>query len=296
MLEFHPITIEDRPRLGEILKSAPDRGCEYTFGNLFIWKDTYDTQVAYSGDGLAVVRFTEEPHAYLFPVGEGDVGSAVEDMLKQSASLGGHFRIIAARPEDVELLHGLFPGRFKSHASRDFAEYVYNSDDLISLKGKKYHSKRNHISRFEAENEGYGFVEITKDNISLAERMNEEWYTQNIGYDPEGLAHEKRASQLAFENFDELGFKGGMTVTSAGVVAFSIGEEINADTFCVHFEKARYDVNGAYTVINRDFSRHFCKDYKYINREDDVGDEGLRRSKLSYNPVKLLEKHVVTLV
>ncbi len=296
MLEFHSISLEDGERLGGLLKNAPDRGCEYTFGNLFIWKDTYDTQVAYSDDGLAVVRFTEEPHAYLFPVGEGDVARAVADMLEQSAALGGHFRIIAARAEDVELLGQLFPGRFKSHASRDFAEYVYNSDDLINLRGKKFHAKRNHISRFEADNPGYEFVEINGDNIGLAERMNDEWYKQNIGYDPEGLEHEKNASHLAFKHFDELGFKGGMIRTGAGVVAFSMGEEINGETFCVHFEKARYDVNGAYTVINRDFSRFFCQGYRYINREDDVGDEGLRKAKLSYNPAKLLEKHVVTLV
>ncbi len=293
MLDFHCIGLEDKERLEGILTNAPNRGCEYTFGNLFIWKDTYNTQVAYTDDGLAVVRFTAEPHSYLFPVGDGDIKPVIEDMIEQSGALGGPFRIIAARREDVELLETLFPNRFSSHASRDFAEYIYNSEDLIELRGKKYHGKRNHIRRFLSENPEYSFEEITAENIGEAEAMNEAWYDQNIGYDLEGLTNERNSSNLAFKHFCELGFSGGVLKTAAGTVAFSIGERINADTFCVHFEKARYDVNGAYTIINRDFAVRFCKDFKYINREDDIGDEGLRKAKLSYYPEMLLEKHVV---
>lgn len=292
MLSFHQISLSDKDRVTRIFKNEKDRGCEYTFGNAYIWRDIYRTQVAYSGDGLCVVRFACEVDAYLFPCGPGDLKAAVSDMMANARARGVPFRIIAASKADVDKLDALFPGVFSHHINRDFCEYVYHSGDLINLAGKKYHGKRNHISRFVAENPDYEFVEITPENIAQVRAMNDSWYDAFTG-DEEGLLQEKSAADYAFGNYFDLDFKGGFLRTGGRIVAFAIGEPINDETFCVHIEKACYDVTGAYTVINRDFARHFCGGYRYINREDDAGAEGLRRAKLSYYPAMITEKYVV---
>lgn len=293
-LEFRTISLSDKQRIEALLHSAPDRGCEYTFGNLFIWHNVYDTDVAFVGD-LCCVRFNKTVNAYLFPFGDGDVKAAIELLCEDAAKRNIPFEMIALRTEDKALLEQLFPDRFSYHPSRDFAEYVYRSQDLIELAGKKYHGKRNHISRFMEENPDYRFEEINRDNIADVKAMNERWYDEILAEypDDDGLRAERTATANALEHYFELGFSGGFIAIGEEIVAFSMGEPINDKTFCVHMEKAKYDVTGAYTVINRDFAAHFCEKYEFINREDDTGDEGLRRSKLSYYPETVTEKFVV---
>lgn len=295
MLQFRRTSLEDKERITAIFRAEKDRGCEYTFGNVFIWHDVYCTEVAFSDDGLCIIRFACEVDAYLFPCGQGDIKTAIEDMMADAARRNVPFRIIAANKADVDQLDTLFPGVFTSHINRDFAEYVYNSEDLIHLVGKKYHSKRNHISRFISENPDYEFVEMTPENIAEVQAMNDEWYKEFTGGE-EGLEQEQTAAKYAFDNFFELDFSGGFIRTGGRIVAFAIGEPIDDETFCVHFEKACYGVTGAYTIINRDFAQHFCSGYRYINREDDMGLEGLRRAKMSYNPEIITEKYVVNVV
>ncbi len=292
-MEFHSLGIEDKDSLTAALYAAPDRGCEYTFGNLYIWRDVYETKLAQQ-DGFWFVRFDNVTRSYLFPVGAGDLAAAMEALVADAAAQGVPFHMVAARREDCDELERLLPGRFAFHTSRDFAEYVYNSADLIELRGKKYHGKRNHISKFMNEYPDNAFEELTPENIGEARAMNDAWYEKNFDGNA-SLDEERTAAACAFDDFFALGFSGGLLRVNGRVEAFSMGEPINADTFCTHIEKANYDVDGAYTVINQRFSAHFCEKYKFINREDDVGDEGLRRSKLSYYPELVTEKFVVVL-
>jgi len=297
MLEFQPITLEMRRRMEDILRAEDDRGCEYTFGNIFIWRDIYDAEAAFTDDGMLIVRFNSEAMAYLFPCGKGDRRAAVVELLADTERRGVHFRIIAASKADVDFLEEQFPGKFTSHLNRDFAEYVYASDDLINLAGKKYHGKRNHISRFIMDYPDYAFEEITPDNIGEVRQMSDRWYREFLPAEQDAsLEQEVTAACNAFTHFFELGFSGGLIRAGGGIAGFAIGEPINDRTFCVHIEKASYDIPGAYTVINRDFAQHFCRNYEFINREDDVGQEGLRKAKLSYHPAVLTEKYVVGLV
>lgn len=295
MLSFRNIQLEDRERVARILRAERGRGCEYTFGNILIWREVYQTEIAFVGDEGCVVYFGSATSAYLFPTGTGNRKTVIEEMMADAARRGTPFKIIAAGPEDIKALEALFPGRFSWHASRDYAEYVYNSDDLICLPGKKYHGKRNHIAHFTKTYPDYRFEEITPDNLAEVSAMNEAWYES---YQPDdgddGLEQEKRAAENAFRYFFELGFSGGLLRVDDEVIAFAAGEPINPQTFCVHLEKASHRIDGAYAVINRDFARHFCQQYHWINREDDVGREGLRRAKLSYHPAEITEKYVVT--
>ncbi|MEG0750387.1 MAG: phosphatidylglycerol lysyltransferase domain-containing protein [Oscillospiraceae bacterium] len=296
-LTFENIDIEHRTKLEPLLHAAPDRGCEYTFGNLYIWREVYGTRIALTDDGMCVVRFDNEVDsgAYLFPIGCGNLKTTVDLMLEDSTNRKIPFTIIAATKADIDVLEQLYPNRFAFHTSRDFAEYVYATDDLIELHGKKYHGKRNHISRFCEEYPDYEFVEISRDNIGEVREMNERWYRETIAEvgGEDGLTNEHIAVNSAFERYFELGFSGGFLCAGGEIVGYSMGEPINSATFCVHIEKACYNTNGAYTMVNCEFATRFCKEYKFINREDDVGDEGLRRSKLSYYPAAVTDKYVV---
>lgn len=271
-----------------MLKSSPDRGCEYTFGNLFIWEKIYKNQVAYL-DNAAIVKFDNGKSGYLFPVGE-DIKSAIDALIDTDPE----FRIIAARKEDCDLLEELYPGRF-SFEQMGLGEYVYSSEKLRLLPGKKYHKKRNHISQFERACPDWKFVEITSENIDRVREMDNEWCRlYGCGLDA-GLRDEHCAVETAIENLFELGMDGGLIEVDGNVVAFAVGEAINSSCYCVHIEKAFHHVNGAYAIINREFARRFCEGYELINREDDAGEEGLKKAKLSYYPEYVTEKYTITL-
>ncbi len=133
------------------------------------------TQIAFTDDGMLIVRFETE-RAYLFPIGRGDLRRAIQGIQADSAARGASMMLFAASRQDTERLDMLFPDRYHYHQNRDFAEYIYNSADLIHLAGKKYHGKRNHISRFSADYPGYTFEEITRGNIDEARAMCDSWY------------------------------------------------------------------------------------------------------------------------
>ena len=286
-MKFRSVGLNDREKLTEILWSEPDRGCEYTFGNIYIWSKVYGTEIAWLND-TAVVRFPQWNNRALLPVGK-DVESAVAGTLD-----AGVKAFMALRKEDCDALEKMFPEKFTFSPMKDAGEYVYNSDDLINLKGKKYHGKRNHISKYMSLYPGYTFGAIDETNIAEVRKMHSNWCKENGCAGDDGLEQESCAVRIAFEHFFELGFDGGYITDGERIVAFAMGEKITDSTYCVHIEKAYRDVEGAYTVINRDFAEHFCKDYQFINREDDAGEEGLRTAKLSYHPAYVTEKFIAT--
>jgi hypothetical protein len=168
-------------------------------------------------------------------------------------------------------------------------DYIYESHKLMTLSGKKLAAKRNHINAFEAEGEHYT-EPICKDNIKKLFEFNDKWCQGFCNDRESSLYSEMCAVRLGLENFDELGFSGLVLYKNGNICGYSYGEPINADTFCVHVEKADAEVRGAYQMINREFAKAYCSEYEYINREDDAGDEGLRRAKLSYYPTQVGKK------
>jgi hypothetical protein len=192
-----------------------------------------------------------------------------------------------------EQLEEWYPGRFEVEYNRDIADYIYESEKLATLAGKKLHSKRNHINKFMATHENWSYETMTKDNLEECFQMALQWRNQN-GCDED---HQKNAEMCVTLNalrlFEELNLVGGVLKNNGHVIAFTIGEELCEDTFVVHIEKAFADVQGAYPMINQQFVSNECMNYQYINREDDTGSEGLRKAKLSYRPAYLVEKGIV---
>ena len=289
MDKFKTPEISDKVWVDEILKSFYAPSLEYSFSTLFLWAGIIDTKIAKHKSCL-VARYGK--NMYLFPAGNNDEDkiSAIEWILENSDSdvcFGG-----VGEKEKI-FLEKHFQDRFSYTENRNMGDYVYTVEQLSTLKGKKLSSKRNHINRFLDNNPDWVYEKIDKNNINEVDKMHDEWEEMADAKSNKSLFDEGRVVKKALKYFDELGFSGGLLRVKEKVIAFTMGDELNSDTFLVHIEKAFYDIQGAYPMINKQFVLASCMDYKFINREEDTGDEGLRKAKLSYYPCEIIKKYTV---
>ncbi len=294
MIDFHSVDISDIDYVRSFLKCRKSPGCEYSFGNIFAYKANMKIMIADIKDFLVIKCIVGNNNLYLYPVGCSDVKPVLEEIVEDAEFSGGKSCVTGMTKQEAEHFELVFDGKYKPYADRDIFDYVYNSQDLINLSGKKYQPKRNHISFF-MRNNNWKYEKITRDNIPECIEMNKAWIES---YDPEfrsRLNEEFNIIKLVFDNYETLGFTGGLIRADGKVIAYTMGERLGEKTFCTHFEKAFSDIRGAYPVINQQFAENELSGYKYINREDDVGLENLRKAKLSYHPAFLLEKYVAEL-
>ncbi len=285
MIEFKKLTLEDKQRIDELLKISDYQSCEYTFSNLFIWRNHYNTHFAIIED-CVVFRIEEQGEvSYSYPAGGGNKKAVIEKLIE---SFGKELRLVWITDETKLSLEESFTEAFEFTEHRENAEYIYNASDLIELKGKKYHAKRNHISKFNREADtNHRFEPFCSSNIEYCKKLYEEWLETKDG----DYSVEKTALLECLNNYDALGLSGAMIRNNEGICAFTVGGRLNSNTFVVHIEKGLDACDGAYAVINNYFAKYACAEYLYINREDDLGIEGLRRSKLSYYPAYLINKY-----
>ena len=291
MINFKHISTEDRENYEKILKSAPERGCEYTFPNLYVWGRQTMAQV--SGCVVFFSQFNRRT-VYPFPIGDGDIKAALDAVIHDSRARGIPCRLTGLTSADVEVLTELYGDGFRIHSDRDSHDYVYLVDDLSELKGKKYHRKRGHFKRFCESFPDHTFEVICEENRSEAEALVEKWYAEREAAAPGAdFCMEKHAIKKAFCEGDELGLIGYALRVHGEICAITFGSLSRHDTVNVHFEKALTSVEGAYAAINHGFAEYVKEtfpDVIYLNREDDVGIEGLRKAKLSYYPHHMIEK------
>lgn len=291
MLEFKPITPSDQALYEGYLAASARRGCEYSFLNVFLWGEQQYTET----DGCLVLlsRFGDYL-AYSYPLGDGDQRAALLKIINDSAERGIACYLNGVMPEEKEFIEKNFPDRFRFTTSLNHYDYVYDIEALASLSGKKYHSKRNFINRFEESYPNARTELLSSENILLVREMAEKWFLEKealLGEDT--FSMEKAAIRRLSENFSELSLEGLILRDGDEILAFTVGSPFYPDTFDVHFEKALRDLDGAYPLINREFARHIKANYplvKYLDREEDMGLEGLRRAKESYRPLYLCEK------
>ena len=295
MIQFQRLQPDQKGAYEEILFSCPPRGCEYSFANLTLWGRQ---EVAFLHGCVAFFSHFYGRSIYPYPIGSGDKRAVLEEILLDTKERGIPCRFAGLTAADKEELEGWFPGKFHLHCSRDSFDYVYAIDDLADLKGRKYQKKRNHTNRFRAEHPDYEVLPLNACNIPMAQHMVNDWYHTRLREDPEGdYLLENIAMVRAFHNYTALGMDGILLLDQGQVIAMTMGSRMNANTFDIHFEKAREDVDGAYTVVNQEFARYLRLKYPqiaYLDREDDMGLEGLRKAKLSYNPHHMVEKFHAT--
>lgn len=192
---------------------------------------------------------------------------------------------------DREQLEEWFPGEFLIAEDRDDFDYIYSREKLATLAGKKLHGKRNHIARFK-DGGDWHYEPMTEKNLEDCRQMTYTWIKMRQEKWNEEMNEEVEVLHEAFDHKEELGLVGGVLYRWDEIVAFTLGEPLNSDTFVVHFEKAYPEMQGAYPMINQQFVQHVCGEFSYVNREEDTGDAGLRKAKLSYYPEILLKKYV----
>lgn len=293
-ITFKRPELEDKDIISSYFKKAQSRSCERTFANVYLWSRQYHVKYAIIEDAL-VFMDDEYELAYAYPAGEPEaVKKAIDWLLEYSKEQGVPFQMYNVTPENFEQLESFYPGRFQVEYDRDEADYVYECEKLATLAGKKLHGKRNHINKFKNTYEDWSYERLSDENVEECFQMALKWRNQNGCEEDKGKHAEICVTLNALRLFKELDLVGGILRVNQEVVAFCIGEENSDDTFVVHIEKAYADVEGAYPMINQQFVQHECMDYTYINREEDTGAEGLRKAKLSYRPVFLVEKGLVT--
>ena len=290
MISFHKAEAADRAWAHEILKRCAYPGAEYAFSCMYLWSD-YFGELGRAGERLTQHAPWRGREVYLYPAGTGDLREAIEAIRADAAERGNPMRLRSLTNETRVELEALYPGKFEFTTCRNSYDYIYTVEELSELHGKKLQSKRNHCHRFEAEHPDWRTELITADNIGCCRDMVKIWYENH----PENyeIQSEKKAIARAFDHFEAIGMDGLMLWDGAQLLGFSMGARMNRTYYDVCFEKAYADVQGAYTMINREFSRMIAAKYpelEFLNREDDMGEPGLRKAKESYQPTLLLEK------
>lgn len=292
-IHFRRPELNDRDIIHSYFKRYPSKNCERTFANILLWSRHYSVTFAIIENAL-VFRSVWDMESYTYPAGEPeDVKKALDFLKKYTEERGIPFVLHLVTPEQFEQLEKWYPGRFEIEYNRDDADYIYESEKLATLSGKKLHAKRNHINKFKATHENWTYETMSEENLEECFQMALKWRRENNCDEDEKKNAEMCVTLNSLRLFEELELTGGVLKIDGQVVAFTLGEPISEDTFVVHIEKALADVQGAYPMINQQFVEHECMQYKYINREEDTGSKGLRKAKLSYRPVFLVEKGIV---
>lgn len=289
-LIFHPISLEDREWLTQKLEESDYAACEYAFANNFMWSEVYEVEVGQAFD-CGIIRYRISGNfSYSFPFGNGDKKKVIELLRRICAEHGHKLCMYPIEEEARKKLIEWFPGEFELDADRGDFDYVYTVEKLSTLRGKKLHGKRNHIARFKDDND-WSYEPLSKENVNECRNMAKLWIDQREEKWNEEMEQEMRVLEKAFVYFDELGLFGGILRKKGELVAFTMGERLNSNTMVVHFEKAFPELQGAYPMINQQFVLDKGQEFTFVNREEDTGDLGLRKAKLSYYPDILLKKY-----
>jgi len=291
MIRFKPVAIEDREAIERFTLAGEVRNCDMAFANMFCWQPFYRSAWAVV-EGFLVVRYYIDggsEAAYMAPEGSGDLRRIVALLREDAAATGQSLRITGLSERGAEALRTCFGDDFAFDTPRSLADYIYSADDLRTLRGSAYKPKRNHVNRFMAEYGDYRCEPLRREIIGDCMRLEAEWRSRH-STDSRSVSVEAQAMRRAFDNYEALSLTGVAIYVGERMVAFSYGSQIASDMFCTHIEKADIDYDGAFTVVNKALAEHLPEHYRYVNREEDMGLEGLRKAKMSYRPVKLLPK------
>ena len=294
--DFHRLTVADRQAVQAISLQSGRRNCNFTFANLVGWQSWFGTEVCVLDDAV-VLRFSlDGQRAYMLCM----QGVPSCELLKALCDDSSHNLILLGLEDDAALqlrqnacLEGII---VDVKSERDQYDYIYKRDDLALLQGGKLKAKRNHVNRFNALYPGYEYRPLTPDLFDDCRKLVTTWQDEKEHENPswgDTIQAEHDVMETIFAHWDELGMLGGSIYVDGRMVAFTYGSAVTDDTFDVCMEKADRDIEGAFSVINQQFCAHLPEKYIFVNREEDMGLEGLRKAKLSYHPEMLLSFNVV---
>lgn len=293
MLEWSIPEAEDEDWINSCIAVSGTMASDASFANIYLLRNKYSTKISrykdfiirkYSGKGARC--------GYTFPLGKGDIAKALAEIEKDAKECGECLQFAFITEEQKEVLENAMPARFCYSSDAGDSDYIYLRSELASLSGKAFHKKKNHFSKFVRTYPDYKYYEIGACNIYDAQKVADAWYYGHLQDEDASQLAEYKAIKEALENFEELGLIGGIIYVNDSPCAMTIASKINENTVDVHFEKAvgEYALNGGYAAINKLFSEKL-DGVTWLNREEDIGIEGLRKAKLSYRPKIMLKKY-----
>lgn len=291
-MEFKPFRIEDKARIDSYFSVHHYEQIDCTFNTLFLWQDAYQTSWA-EQDGILFVRAGTGKDTFFMPPFAKEEENFVHGLAlihEEYDKLGLPFRLKSASSWVTEQIERLVPGKYDFIEDRDNEEYIYRTEDMIRLPGKKLRMKKNHLNGFLRQYADYQYEAITKENLEDAEAGIHDWFLRHGD-----IEEEEQAIKRCFDHWDALGVKGAVIRIYGKVEAFTNGDSINEKMAHIIFEKANPEIRGLYQAINRDFLMHEFADTEFVNREEDLGLPGLREAKMGYHPDHLTEKYDVVL-
>lgn len=292
-MDFHKVTLEDKDWIMDRLSVDKYYGAEYCFSSMLHWQENYRTTITRFED-FAVVRSGWGEPSYCY-FGSGDRRALMEALEKEAQQRGEELHFHSIMEQEKQKLEELFPGKFHFEESRDSFDYCYTQEKLADLKGRKLSAKRNHINKFLNSYSNWSYEPLSRENIPDCKAMSLDWYKTRLEATGEDMENERIAIFKALDNFEAEELLGGLLRVDGKVIAFTVGHPVRDDVIVVHFEKADLSYNGSYQMINQQFAKNSCQQFRLMNREEDMGIENLRKSKLSYEPDELLVKYSATL-
>lgn len=298
------IELADKPLFNEYFKKFPPHISEFTFTNLFIWRDHYellfkeykDHLILFSSEFLKKhekpITDISDPLFFLPPIGPNPSEILIEIITSLDAV---EFHRIPQNITD-EIKKQIEKNDLEIDIFEDRAnwDYVYDKEEILNLSGNKHRQNRRWLQKF-LETYDHEFNLLTEDWVEKSKELQLEWCIMRGCEEDEGLRDEQKAINEALNNFNELDYKGAIICVEDKCVAYTFGEMLNSETLVIHIEKAHTQYEGSYQAINNLFLKNCCKDAKFVNREQDLGISGLRRAKQSYKPIRMVEKSIIYL-
>jgi hypothetical protein len=290
MLTFKKIEEKDLEAIKKHLKKQPFRTCDFTIFGIFLWADHYNYEYCVYEDTFFLKGRSEEGLCdYAVPFGSLPTEKAIEILREYCAEKGGNSRFNFVPQSALKYFEGE-----KIRQLEGWSDYVYAAEDLKNLKGRKFNKKRNRLNKFMRSCTDCKFEPLTPEKTDEARAFFKVYLSEHSKED-EMFEAESLLIKKALDFFFEMEQTGGLLYVNGTAVAMTIGEVIG-DTLYVHVEKALRQYDGAYEAINYAYANRFAVDgVNYINREEDMGDEGIRQAKMAYNPIEMINKYEVRL-
>jgi len=288
-LLFEPITIEKQSEYLDFFSRCPQKTSDYSFINLWGWAEEYGLCWAWEDD-LVWLKQTRPEVYYWAPIGSWQVINWPERFTRLAITAGTFIRI---PDEMVQIWKAGLADRLQIESTKSQWDYLYAISDLVNLRGNRFHKKKNLLYQFQKYYD-YTYRKFGPDTVELSLAMQMDWCSWRDCESSENLSAENRVIERILKNWDRLiGLTGGALVVNQKIVAYTVAEPLTNDMLLIHFEKASSEFKGGYQAINQMFLSHSTQNFKIVNREQDLGDEGLRKAKLSYHPVDFLPKSKV---
>ena len=290
-MEFLPINIDSKDIIKDFFNMQRIEASDMLFGNLYIWHFSRDISYCIVNDCLVIkTQFKNEEYPFIFyPLGCGDKIKTIKDMMNYFSSKNWRFSLRSLESHQKDEIQTNLPNIFNISPNRDRFDYLYKVSDLISLNGRKLHGKKNHFNKFLNLYQHFKYERIDSNNSLEVLEAYTRWFNENPNIN-DGLRNEFIGIESALKNFDRLDMKGAIIKIDDKIAAFSLGEQINSNSVVIHIEKANTFYDGIYQAINQQFLYNDWSEMEFVNREEDLGIAGLRHAKMTYNPIRFIEK------